>query len=383
MKKFINLNILRAIQLLLSLFIASTLFIGEFDYEIGLILPNAIEYLPVAASVLIIVLFALEFFKSKPWIRLIYLIIAFLVCLMMNESIEYLNQSIWLFGFVYMILVLVSFLRTRPDIANVKSEIPYKKCLPIGFYSKKNLIFTYSYLIAFVAVVIADCVLSKIYSISYWYTLPAICVVCFVLMFYLLIKFNTLGRLLSYVNKELNFKKFDEELSKILNNNLHPETSNYLMILRTNYLFAYDKTEGIKQFEQIQRPNAKQYTPAYDLMEIVYLINKDDIEGANEAVNKYTSTHKNSKTKEILDLMLKVYTTEEEIVNIESFLPINGNQPFNNLSNIYELMIYYKTRGQIEKAADFADMILDKNTDFEEWNREARNVKVLGEAATE
>ncbi len=120
------------------------------------------------------------------------------------------------------------------------------------------------------------------------------------------------------------------------------------------------------------------------MIEIVYLINKDDFEGAKEAVSRYAATHKNDKTKEYLDLMLKIYTTKEEIINIEGFLPINGKLPFNNLSNMYELMIYYKTRGQTDNAVKFADMILDKNTDFEEWNREARNLKgEVGIAATE
>lgn len=371
-----NLNVLRAVELLLSVFLSVTVFIGDFNDDIGLTLPNGFTYMPIIVSVVIILLFALEFFNAKPWVRLVYLIIALIVCFMMADSIEMLNMTIWLCGFIYMVMVLVSFIRTRPSLAKETAKLAHAGCLPVGILRKRDLVFTYVFFGVLAAITILDCVLSGMYSVNLWYTVPAIMAVFIVVGVFFAVKFNSLWKLLSHVNKEMNFGKFDAELQNILGGNLHPETQNYLTILRANYLFAYDKAEGIAQFEKTERPEAKQYKETYDLIEIIYFINKEDYEAANEALKNYKALYQKSKNNVMLERALKLYATDDEIINIEGFLPVNGKLPFANLSNMYELMYYYDKRGRADKAAEYAKMILDMNTDFKQWNEEAR--KIIG-----
>lgn len=374
MKKYLNLYALRAVELLLSVFITATLFLGDFNDDIGLTLPTGLRYLPLVAGILIIVLFALEFFKSKPWVRLVYLLLSFLICLMMCETLELFNMTVWLFGFFYMFFAIVALFRTRSAIA--RSKEVSEKTLPMGFVRKKDFVFLCVALGLFAFLIVIDLLLSDMYAISKWYSLPALLVVGCVLVFiYCFYVFGGKGFGLRYVNYQLSFKKFDEHITETLKNNLDPETANYLRLLRSNYMFAYDKQEGIRQFEEVKRPAAKIYIPVYDMLKVLYYVNKGNFEQAGEELKFYKLKYPRSeKSIKMLDLMFTVYTTREVVDDIERAVDMNSKIPFARLSNIYELMIYYSTRGQNERAQEYARLILEKDTDFQEWNGDARKV---------
>lgn len=369
MKKCKYLTILRVIQLILSLFLAVTLFLGQFHDEVGLSLPVSVQYLPIAASAVILVLFCLEFIRSAPWIRLVYLAIALSVCIMMGETLEMLNMTIWLFGIIYFVLVLIALIRKS---GTKQRDAENAKCLPVGIFSKRDLNVTYAFFVALFVIAIAIVFCAEYVSVYIWYALPVFFVLTAVIYGVVVQKTFALIKTLSYANREMSFQKFDDALSGILKNNLHPQSVCYLHILRANYLFAYDVAEGIKQFEETERPTAKQYVPYYDMLKVIYFINREAFEEAEAAFSYFKAVYPMQKKNiALLDRAIKVYTTREEIPDIEALLS-KGKFPFAVLSDTYELMAYYTTRGNREKAKECAQKILQAHSDFAEWNKCAR-----------
>lgn len=374
MKKYFNLYALRAVQLALALFIAATLFLGDFDEETGLILSDGLKYLPAVFSGIILVLFCLEFVNARPWIRLVYLILAILICLMMTESLELFNMTAWLCGFIYLWFVLVALIRTRP-LLQIKAKIPYKNCLPVGVYTRRSQVCTAVYIVALVAAACGCVLLNEFCDVSTYYTLPPVIAVFIAIMLLYLLKFNAMAKLLSFVNRELSFEKFDTYMSALLKSNLHPETINYLNILRSNYLFAYDKEAGMELFSTVFKPESKSFLPMYEIINIVYLINKGDREEAEAAVRAYGQKHPASRRQLAqLELMLKIHFSDAEIIGIENLLPVNTKIPFNNLSDMIELMTYYFKHGNVGKAQEYARKFLAVDCDFLHWKSEAEAV---------
>lgn len=385
MKKYFNVVILRIVQLVLAAFLSVTVWIGKFDDKVGLTLPTAVQYLPVAASALILVLFATEFFGARPWVRLCYLAVALFACIMMAETLEMLNMTIWLFGLIYMILVIVALVRTHAKASGTEEKAAESKCLPVGIFDKKDLVAAYIFVAALALVTVAGVLVDCLCAVVLWYVYVVVDLAIASAYIVYFVKCNAANKLLSLVNKELSFERFDRELSRLLAGNLHPESVNYLMTLRANYLFAYDKAQGIEQFEKTVRPTARQYLAQYDLVEIVYLINTERFGEAEEAIRRYLDEYKCSKSNAMkLRRTVAVYASEEEIDDVEAIFSTDGKIPVQNLSNAYELMCYYRKRGNGAKAVEYARKIMETRSDFHDWLREARALTDDrdGEAAT-
>lgn len=91
--------ILRAAEVLLSLVIATALFWGTADEEIGLILSSGIAWLPSVLASVVLLLLLLEFFRSRPWVRAVYLAIVLLTLLLsIDEGLAFVNAAVWLFS---------------------------------------------------------------------------------------------------------------------------------------------------------------------------------------------------------------------------------------------------------------------------------------------
>ena len=75
-----------------------------------------------------------------------------------------------------------------------------------------------------------------------------------------------------------------------------------------------------------------------------------------------------------LERYLIVFSTNEEIANIESFINCNNRLNYVNIGNYFTLMYYFNTRNDLCKAKEYANKIISLNSDFVYYNKEANKV---------
>lgn len=381
-KKFlfkINNKFLIVIELIISIVLCALFIIGDVDEEAGLILNNKIIYLPIILSTTLLLLFALEFIKARPYIRLSILVFSFFICLLMNDSLSVLNASICFFAFIYVIVCVFAILKNKPITFTVsKAELGGKKCLPFNIFSKKELVITYIFFILISISVIGECIFIK--GVWLFIFLFITILAIFILFVVLLLKINPFNNALKAINKDLSFEKFINLISAIQNGKdvLHPETDNYLQIIKANYYFVFDSNKGFEIFENTHEPDDKykSYKDMYCMVKCIYHLNKGDLSSLKDEIKKYEELKNyNRNFVNQIKFIQEIIFGVNEINNIENIFPAQGNRlRFQNCTNAYYLMNYYYKREKLDNAKKYAELIISMKTDFAEYNNYAQKI---------
>lgn len=377
MKK-INVIIFYLLELISMLSILLLSFFGKMDGDLGLILADEIVYLPVILYVLFTIFLILEGIKNRkvPLSRIITIVIGVLSSIMMysdSNRISMLNATLFIFSIVLSIMVVVRMLKKIPN-SNIEGNL--EKTLPEGLFSNKQLIL--QSISIMIIVILASIVIilnmNNLIPFQPWISYVILFVVSFIILFACALIFNPLNKVLNKINKELSYSSFKKELLVIKNNKLHPNTINYLNIVLANYTFSYDIDEACNLFEECQVPKNKSHKRIYDIVAINYHINKKQYDDAKMVLDSLRGNKINQAIVANLERYLIVFSTNEEIANIESFINCNNRLNYVNIGNYFTLMYYFNTRNDLCKAKEYADKIITLNSDFVYYNKEANKV---------
>lgn len=377
MKK-INVIIFYLLELISMLSILLLSFFGKMDGDLGLILADEIVYLPVILYVLFTIFLILEGIKNRkvPLSRIITIVIGVLSSIMMysdSNRISMLNATLFIFSIVLSIMVVVRMLKKIPN-SNIEGNL--EKTLPEGIFSNKQLIL--QSISIMIIVVLASIVIilnmNNLIPFQPWISYVILFVVSFIILFACALIFNPLNKVLNKINKELSYSSFKKELLVIKNNKLHPNTINYLNIVLANYTFSYDIDEACNLFEECQVPKNKYHKRIYDIAAINYHINKKEYDDAKIVLDSLRENKINQAIVTNLERYLIVFSTNEEIANIESFINCNNRLNYVNIGNYFTLMYYFNTRNDLCKAKEYANKIISLNSDFVYYDKEANKV---------
>lgn len=377
MKK-INVIIFYLLELISMLSILLLSFFGKMDGDLGLILADGIVYLPVILYVLFTISLILEGIKNRklPLIRIITIVIGVLSSIMMysdSNRISMLNATLFIFSIVLSIMVIVRMLKKIPN-SNIEGNL--EKTLPEGIFSNKQLIL--QSISIMIIVILASIVIilnmNNLIPFQPWISYVILFVVSFIILFAFALIFNPLNKVLNKINKELSYSSFKKELLVIKNNKLHPNTINYLNIVLANYTFSYDIDEACNLFEECQVPKNKSHKRIYDIVAINYHINKKQYDDAKIVLDSLRGNKINQAIVTNLERYLIVFSTNEEIANIESFINCNNRLNYVNIGNYFTLMYYFNTRNDLFKAKEYANKIISLDSDFVYYNKEANKV---------
>ena len=364
MKKIYKLLILIQFVICISLI----LLIFKIDTSSGFVdFPKNVSWIPLTCWN--IFLFGLIYelcIGRKPIIRLVYLIISVLLSLLMLvTSFSLTNACLIISGIPYLIMLMVVLIRNTPTTS---SKLITNKILPDGIFDKKEInaqYITYGFiaLVAFVLIIIFN-----ILNINGWYAAllipPAVIVVLFVG-----VKCSRLRAILNKVNNDLDFLEFNKMIDETLSNNISPETYNYLLILKINYLFSYNVKQGIELFSNVKVPINKRYISFYDIVEFEYYIHKKEYDLAFKKLQMIKEPHKSS-----LSYFYSVFATNDIINNIEAIYSTNQKIRFNNVTSSFVKMYYYETRGNHDLAINNAKDVLEYKSDLKYYNSLAQKV---------
>lgn len=377
MKK-INVIIFYLLELISMLSILLLSFFGKMDGDLGLILADEIVYLPVILYVLFTIFLILEGIKNRkvPLSRIITIVIGVLSSIMMysdSNRISMLNATLFIFSIVLSIMVVVRMLKKIPN-SNIEGNL--EKTLPEGIFSNKQLIL--QSISIMIIVVLASIVIilnmNNLIPFQPWISYVILFVVSFIILFACALIFNPLNKVLNKINKELSYSSFKKELLVIKNNKLHPNTINYLNIVLANYTFSYDIDEACNLFEECQVPKNKYHKRIYDIAAINYHINKKEYDDAKIVLDSLRENKINQAIVTNLERYIIVFSTNEEIANIESFINCNNRLNYVNIGNYFTLMYYFNTRNDLCKAKEYANKIISLNSDFVYYDKEANKV---------
>lgn len=368
MKKKGNLMILRAAEVLLSLVIATALFWGTADEESGLILSSGIAWLPSVLASVVFLLLLLEFFRSRPWVRAVYLAIVLLTLLLsINEGLAFVNAAVWLFFTVYAVLALVALIRTKRG-SEKEPENRAEKTYSLGFFSKRQSVLSISSTVLFVLLIGALTILFLHYS----YPVPLFAFLIFLVLFaYLCCMFFTISKetpsaVLKRFNRDCRYEELKRSLEKMLSRPLHPDDRSYVEILLTSACSLVDLEETKQRFSTIVRPSQKNYRILYDMLRIDLMLTDKMAEEAENAICRFQETYPRNKNGEYLNRARLILTTEEAILSVETYYPVNTKNPYLNIVNANMLLNYYRVRKNWEKARIYAEKILNQPSDFTE-----------------
>lgn len=367
-----KLKLFRIIQFVLA--ILTMLFIFTFNSieEEVVGIPLRFIWIPFVVYGIFIGGLVVEYvLKQKPIIRTIILSIAVfssLVCL--TDSLDLGAACLILFCIPYAIALFIVSIK-GVTIPTTQVKIKTNKVLPEGICDKTELKVMYIYWSVFIIFVIVMTILFEHYHINKAFELfiipPAIIILILVVN-----KFNVLKKILQAIHHDLDFETFNHLIDSTLQKNIHPETYNYLLIIKSNYMAVYDLEEAIKIFETIHIPTNKNYKRLYDIVLIEHQIRTKKYEEAQMNINKLNASQKTE-----MQNFYKVFATTEEMKNIESIYLENNKLKFMNASSIYTKMYYYNTRGNHKEAVKYARKLIEYAPKFKEMVTEANEIMQL------
>lgn len=358
----INFKLLYILQILFGFIAVIPLFFSDPATE-EVSIPSNMYWMPMLGYIVFIACVTLDYLSGrKPIARTVILILGLaigLICL--SDSFGLFIAVLIIFSFPYIIALIVAAVRDTSVTAKVKST----KTLPVGVISAKeqNIL-----IITFLVVIAITAALTMLFINLYDKPALGLLVIPVIIPIVVIIvrKTNTNIKLLGIVNKEMNFEKFNDLLTETLKNNLHPETYNYLMIIKTNYLIAYDLEQAIELSKSLKEPTAKQFKTIYNSVIAEIYVNSKQFDKFHEIINNVPAV-----TQSALLNYEKVIATTDEMLNIESAFPVNLRLPFSNASSYEARMTYYHTRGNKEKAIEYAKIIKSYCPGLKEYVKKA------------
>lgn len=359
------------LTLLIELLIGIALTLSFLGYqEVGedIFLPNSIAWLPFAAYGLLLIGLIIEYrMGHRPLVRMVMLVIFILVGLIcFGEGYGFVSIALSVTGIPYLIALIIANIRGGQPIAEAK--IKKDNILSPGVVSKRDIHIQYGLWAGIILLVVLVVVLLNALKLNVWYSflsLPVILII-FVVITY---KTNTLIQLLKEINQKMDYESFEGKIDEILKTNIHPETYNYLMIIKVNYLFSYNVNQGLELFSTLKKPENKKYLMLYHSVLVEGLIHLGKYDEAYEQIQQL-----NEPLKAKLLNFYNVFCTNEELKNIEALYPTNQKIKFSNASAMFTKMFYYQSRGDVIKAQELAKILIEYAPKLLYFKQEAEKI---------
>ena len=144
-------------------------------------------------------------------------------------------------------------------------------------------------------------------------------------------------------------------------------------------MFMFDLEKGFELFESIDEPTIKQELAKYQMIKIIYFINKGNKELALKLIEEYNNKNYPKVYKKSLNNTKGILYSEKEIKDIEKILLKNTKINLRKIQAYNSLMIYFNVRKNFEKAKYYANKILSLNTKCYEYNKQAEKIINEGE----
>ena len=373
MKK--SIKILNYVQLALSILTMLLLLTLRLDKNENAYLPSGILWLSFLSMIVFLTCLILEFIvKNKPIVRTCLLSIGLVLTgICFSDSINLAAIFIALFCIPYAIVLIVVVIKkpglTETISSSTNTKIIMNKTLPEGVLDKKILIANYIYFASLVLIVFITVITLNHFNIKMTWSLLLIPIatIALIILNQLL---NPLRKTLKLINKDLNYAEFQKSIDALLVKNIHPETYNYLTIIKANYMLVENKELAINIFKSTHQPKKnKQQIEFYKVIEVEILFREKKYNEALEKIKYLNPIHQANMTN-----LYNIVATETEILNIESICSNKAKLKFTEISNVKLKMYYYYTRNNIEKAKENAKKILDFSCDFKVYNEEAKRI---------
>ena len=374
-----KIKILQNIQYIIGL-ILCLMIVFFVDNEGMIKLDRILKYLPIGLWIINVVSFVFEMvllnkmLKKKAFIRAIFMVLSIVIIALLLPDFDNINIILSLLSVVYLIMMLAVTIKYA-SLGKTK-VVNDPQTLEVGYFSKKHrkqvyLVLGLSFLVAVAVIFLFDMLLETGIFVAMLMAFPVIFI--FILVGNVLV--NPLQKAIKKFHKDQDFLDFEKTVLSLKENNLHPDTNSYLDAFYGNYLATYDVAKSIEWLNQVERPTYKTYIPFYDMFLIINAVNEENYEESYARLNAFIQNHPKQKLNYInLERSVQIYLTTDEVLNVETLYPINKKYPLVNLINANLLMVYYKKRGNLEKAKYYAEFIINNTTTLKQYINDANEV---------
>lgn len=201
-------------------------------------------------------------------------------------------------------------------------------------------------------------------------------VLTFFSMMFISSKNNVLINIINEFYNTLDYETCEKKIIELYKQPLHSETRKQLMMHQVTLLFYIDLKRACEIFDLIEMPTLKSNLGLYKTTQLLIKINNDETEGLYESIlqleKEYTDII-NKQNIKTLKYAYDIHFTTKNIENIELQIN-NAKNKFMKINSYNNLMQYYKARNNFIKAKEYANKILEFNTNFHELNKEAKNI---------
>ena len=250
------------------------------------------------------------------------------------------------------------------------------KTLKVGRYSKKHQSLTNLCFVS--ALLLTVCLINFLMHIVLLDTFISFIITILILSAYVFgfhLIIDPHRKALMKFNKDLDFLSFENEINKLLQNNLHPDTRSYLLVLLANYAVMYDLDMSLELFNQAQYPKGKQYQFFYDLVAVTNAFNRKDLNDSIMLVENFKVKYP-KKDKQILAFQryISFKFFGHQIGNVEQLYPINSGLNVSRVINAEFLMLYYDAFNNLEKAKEYASYIVENAFGLKDYYSKAQEI---------
>lgn len=189
-------------------------------------------------------------------------------------------------------------------------------------------------------------------------------------------KNNVLINTLNEFYDTLDYEACEKKIIELYKQPLHSESRKQLMLHQVNLLLVIDLKRACEIFDLIEKPTLKSNIGLYKTIELLIKINKNENDNLLETINQLEKEHTDFFNKQSVKTLKRTYEiqfTQNEIIDIEKNIN-KSMKKFIKILDYNNLMIYYNVRNNIEKAKEYANKILEFNTNFHELNKQAKNI---------
>ena len=193
--------------------------------------------------------------------------------------------------------------------------------------------------------------------------------VCFILIFSHImlssIVTSPLNKTVWKFNKEINFADFEKEMLEMISHDyLHPDSKSYLQCFYANYMALYDKEKSLQYFENIKEPKHKAYKRTYDLISLVYSLNKRNEEEFYLKLEQFKIKYPKFKSISSVETSANIFFKDAKIDNVDAIYDMNKGSNIQKLINANALMAYYHRRNDLVKAKLYAQYVIEHGNDL-------------------
>ena len=251
------------------------------------------------------------------------------------------------------------------------------KTLPKGIYSNKQYVLSVIYLCIclFIGIGIGILCIDKKINLFFCF-LIAIPIIFFVSII-LLANFNPHFKADMQYRKDADPEKFIQKIDALLQNNLHSDSRKFLMLMKVNACFCYDKEKAYEIFEYISFPEDKNFKQIFMQIKALYYINRNELDSANKVLEAMILDKYSDASIKTIRTSLDIFNPDVEIKDVEEKYKQKNIFVLLDVLNANTLMNYYIVRKDIKKGKMYAHIILSKKHKLYEITKEAELINKL------